>query len=200
MASSNYYNEYKEIQELRKLWTDSINKWNQIFIPLSFAVFSIFLALIPDFLKEEDNMKYFIVLIIGGILLSSFLGFWRKNCHRIDKEIVAFYPRLLELEKNLNFDLQSSYFFRHLSKSSKEILIKKLGKKIEDLEKWDYTKFKRIVTEKNINPKDLLLEIWESNHYYSVGSRGHDSHDLFAIVLSSGYFIFILLIWIYSLQ
>lgn len=188
-------NEYKEIQRLRELWSNALIRWTQIFIPLSFAVVSIFLTLFPTFINEGGKIRYLVVLIIGGLLLIFFLYFWRQNCHRLDKEIAALYPRLLELEQSLGFELQSSYFFNHLSYPAKNVLASLIGKNCDELNEMDYRDFKESITN---NPQEKLLEVWKKYKHNSVTSRGHDSHDNFAIILSIAYFLIVFFSWFYA--
>jgi len=186
-TKKNLLDEYKEIQHLREIWTGSIRHWNQIFIPLSWAILALFITQFPKFKDYELDLEY---LIIGCIILSIFLIFWRMICHNIDEQIVNFYPRLLELEKNLDFEMQSSYFFNNLSNSAINFLAFKTENiNCEQMKNKDYIEFKNLTKK----PKELLLEVWNEYKHKSVNSRGHWLIDLLAFGIIVGYWaIFII--------
>ena len=187
-----YIAEYKEIQRLRVLWSSTIHKWNRIFIPIAFAIISLLFTQFSFVLNTEENVKIisFFVLIFGGIFLIIFLWFWRANGRRMDKDIVAFYPRLLELEMKLGFEMQFSYYFNHLRYDAKKKLAELVGKTPEKLNEMDYKEFKEEIEE----PQEKMLEIWKEFKYNSVTGRGHDSHNFFAILIIITYFILVMVI------
>ena len=190
-----YIAEYKEIERLRVLWSSSIHKWNRIFIPIAFAIISLLFTQFSFVLNTEENVKNisFFVLFFGGIFLSIFLGFWRVNGIRIDKDIVAFYPKLLDLEMKLGFEMQFLYYFNHLSDDAKKMLVELTGKTPEELNEMDYKEFKKETEE----PQENLLKIWEKFKYNSVTGRGHDSHNRFAIGIIIIYFLLVIVLGLF---
>jgi len=177
--------EYKEVQRLRESWNNAISRWNQIFIPLTLGIVTLLLTQFPKTDKEELGQPY---LIIGGLLLGFFLLWWRIACHSIDKQIINFYPRYLELEKLLRFHLQTSYYFNNLSKKAKNKLAEILKEKIssKDFKKMNYRRFKDLTND----PQKFLLIVWDELKRKSVGWRGNFTLDLFAFGLIFGYIIF----------
>lgn len=192
--------EYEEIQHLREMRLEMQGKYNQIFIPLSLGTLTLFIVNLPGFIDKKWGLQY---LIIGGLILTLFLTFWRITCLHIDKQIVESYPRLLEIESEKEMELQSIYFFHSLNNKSKNMLASILKDRYgrsditcDKIQKMDYRQFKKEVEQIdkqkfNVKPQDLLLEIWDSYKNKSVTSRGHFSHNIFAILIVIGYFILV---------
>jgi len=178
---NNAYDEYKEIQHLREIWSGGMGRWNQIFIPLSWAILALFITQLPKFKGENWGLQY---LITGWLLLFVFLVFWRRICHLIDRQIVNFYPRCLELEKDLSFEMQSSYFFNNLSSNAKNFLAFQIeNMTCEKIQNIDYREFKDLTKE----PNELLLKVWDKYKQSSVTNRGHFLIDSLAAGIIIGY-------------
>jgi len=169
--------EYEEIQRLRELWTRSMITWGQISIPLGAGISALFISQFPIFKKLGWGAQF---LLIGVGLFSIIMIHWRLIAHRIDNQIVNFYPRMLELEKENGFEAHATYYFENLSERAKNYLAHRLGIDCKKFRKnYKFRDFKKAIHEKKLREKpiDLLLKVWDDYHKDSVGTRGHKMQD-----------------------
>lgn len=167
--------EYQEIQHLRDLWSKGMGGREQIFIPLGAAIVSFFLTFSLKFYLESPKIGIYF-LLIGWGLFSLVMVYWRYLSHHVDQQIVGMYPRMLELEKDLEMETQASYYFRNLNQESKNYLARELGNVTStEVNNWDYCTFKNYIRNQNLNkkPHDYLLSVWDKFKNHSVTSRGH---------------------------
>lgn len=113
--------------------------------------------------------------------------------HKIDKSIVALYPRMLEIEQQKNMHLQSSYYFSNLNKNALRELSLKVDKPKDELEKMDYIEFRETVREKGESPQQILLDVWKELKFKSVTGRGHSIQNIIIAAIDVGFIVMILL-------
>lgn len=205
--------EYKEIQHRREFLSKSMQTWGQIFIPLSTAIVSFFVA---QFLMSNTTTLstlniWFLWVGWGSFLLA--MVYWRSVVHHIDQQIVGMYPRMLELEKDLKFQIQASYYLRNLNPEAKKYLADLIKVPYEDLKNWDYRALKKhFLTNKLDSIYHNLLKVWdwfvlEENApftyklstiilgirfvNYSVTSRGHRRQNVIITLLIVIWFVFL---------
>ncbi len=185
--------EYKEIQHLRDLWSRGLMTWGQIFIPLILTVLIVAISQLPNFKEQNWGTQY---LFLVWMILTIFIIYWRGVVHHIDKTIVWFYPRMLELEKETGMHLHSLYFFHNINKDAKKILAKKVNKEFKELNDMDYAEFRDTVISQGKNPQQLLLEIWKTpttKFHKSVTRRGHGIQELILILIDISFLIYFLI-------
>jgi len=101
---SNLRLEYELIHKIRMNWSDAMMRWRQISIPLCATIVSFFVLL---------NVKLWLLGWFVGLCI---LLYWRFIEKHIDTQIVGFYPRILELEKELGMNFYSHYIFNNLNR------------------------------------------------------------------------------------
>ncbi len=165
-----YKDEYKQIQELRKLWSQAIMDWMRIIVPLGTALFGFFSYI--GYLDELRGRPFVWVLpIVGWIIFVAVMVTWRVAVYHMDKQIVRMYPRMLELEQRLKWVTHVSYYYYNLHKRARRFLAQNLNMKDIDPNKVSYRKYEAIKKDKD--PYSLLLEVWDKYQHKSVTSRGH---------------------------
>ena len=92
------------IHKARMNWTDDMMRWRRISLPLCATIVSFFIVI---------NLELWSV---GWFLGLCILLYWRRIEKHIDAQIVEFYPRILELEKELGMKFYSHYIFNNLNK------------------------------------------------------------------------------------
>jgi hypothetical protein len=162
--------------------------WTQIFIPLGAAIISFFLTQLPDFVDREWATLF---LCIGWGLLALCMIYWRWIVHRIDRQIVGLYPRILELEKERKMETQTSYYYRNLHIRSIRHLANMLGICPNELKNKDLRDFKRKMNQKG-DPYELLLAVWDKYLHKSVTSRSHYMQDFVVFIILAGFFFTII--------
>jgi len=182
--------EYEQLHRLRELWSRAIITWAQIFVPLGAAIIAVFVSQLPSFADRGLGTHF---LLVGWVLFSSCIICWRCIAHRIDKQIVGMYPRMLELEKKSGMETQTAYYYRNLSRESKNYLADKLNIPFNEIKNQDFRGFKRKVSQKG-NAYDFLLEVWDKFRRKSVTCRGHVSQDGVGVALIVGSLIAIILV------
>lgn len=140
----NHRLEYELIHKARISFSDAMIRWRQITLPLSAAIFSFFAGLRIDY--------WWVGWIVSMLLLID----WRYTERHIDQQIVGFYPRILQLEKELGMTFYSDYIFNNLNKNLCEA--KRLQKYLPD---------------GSFNHKELI-ELAKSHPRNFIGPRGHD--------------------------
>ena len=138
--------EYKELQYLRGLWSSGMGGWGNIFVPLAAAIFAFF---VTQYLTTDCSGNNVIFLWVGWVLFLVVMLYWRLTVHHIDQQIVAMYPRMLELEGILGMEMQSSYYFNNLREKAKISLANKINISYDELKKWDYRIYKKHAALKN---------------------------------------------------
>ena len=183
--------EYEEIQKLRQLWSHGIMTWNQIMIPLCAAIITFFVTQLPKFMEKGWGFYF---LLFGWTLFTMVVLYWRSLVHHIDFNIVGMYPRMLELEKEKNMETQADYYYRNLSNKSKKYLENKFNLGSNELKNYNFRQFKDKVIENNKedNPIDILLGLWDEYGWNSVNSRGHGIQNLMFGILIIIFLILIL--------
>ena len=101
---SNLRLEYELIHKIRINWSDAMMRWRQISLPLCATIVSFFVLL---------NVKLW---LLGWFLGLCVLLYWRFIEKHIDTQIVEFYPRILELERQLGMEFYSHYIFNNLNR------------------------------------------------------------------------------------
>lgn len=182
--------EPEQIHRLREMRTKSIEHWGQVFLSLAAGIASLF-VLQANTSKGWD----FGTLIIGWALLACCLLLWRYIVLHIDREIVHLYPEMIRIDRENNWQTQTSYFYRNLSKLAKRHIASKMKLTIDEIPV-SYHEFTALTTRKKRNQYDLLLDAWNEFGPASVSSRGHAQQDfavfatiaiLFCLILFSKY-------------
>ena len=96
---------------------------------------------------------------------------------------------MLQLEKEMRWEIQTSYYYSNLNCRSWRFLCHKLG--LGDKKRITYERFKAIKLEKD--HYDRLLEVWREYGRYSVKTRGHAIQDIIALLIAVGFLVCILL-------
>ena len=180
--------EYEQLQRLRELWSRAIMIWGQILIPLGAAIIAFFISQLPNVIDRGWGTAF---LIIGWVLSSFCLVFWRFMVLHIDKGIVKLYSRMLELEKENDMETQAAYYYRHLNTASINYLANRLGINCSELKNRDFRDFKRKIAQKG-DPRDFLLEVWDRFLHKSVTIRGHWIPNLAVAAFIVGFFMVII--------
>ena len=158
--------EFEEMQRIREIWNDRLSMLKQVYIPLIFGVGTLSLTQLPNFESPWDD--YFAITV--GIVILLFFSFFILTTQYYDGEIVALYPRMLELENDLKWEFLTAYFFRHLGREAKIELATLLTIPQNELTECnrDFRRFKDLL---NTNPsipadkknvQEVLLEVWDN--------------------------------------
>jgi len=183
--------EYKHIQELRRLWSQFIMDWMRIGVPVGGAFFGFFSYLGQVTFSGESYS--WLLPILGWSLFIKPMIMWRVVTHHIDRQIVEMYPRMLELERRLRWVSNTTYFYNNLRGRSRRLLENRLGVENGWLNNRNYRQFRQECERRRRNPYNLLLDIWDERGHRSVTSRGHIPQD-YAVVTIIAITLFIALI------
>jgi hypothetical protein len=137
--------------------------------------------------------------LAGWVLFTASLGTWRIASIKIDTQIVLLYTRYLELERQLNMEIQTRYFFNHLTDDTKRELSKSMNQCLDkSVKEWTYEEFKTASQGNNpLNPNqfyDELLGVWRTRGRRCVTSRGHGELNLVAFLGSLSVLVAILVL------
>jgi hypothetical protein len=176
MESNNQFREYQQIQELRKMWSGYIMDWMRIGVPVGGVIFGLF-----SYLGQINNNGYWFLPILGWIIFVIPMIMWRIMAHHIDRNIVEMYPRMLELEGQLEWEIHATYCYNNLRKSrlrkSLEDILKHEGKfENSGLEHLNYRQYKEICGGRE-NAYKILLRVCDKYGHSSFTSRGHVPQD-----------------------
>jgi len=168
---------------------------DQLFLPLAVGIFALLASNIPAIIKLDPQFMWGL-LVAGGLLLGTFLGFWRWISHYTDENIVNMYLREVQLEKQLGYIKRSKYIYEHLSCRSKKLLATMVDTDFKISENWRYDQFEDKIRSCPLNNTyDCLILVLQTYGYKSVISRGHHIWDLAALSIFVLWWITPLLIW-----
>jgi hypothetical protein len=185
--------EYKQIYEHRKLWSGIIMDWLKLMIPIGGFLFAFF-SYLSEINKVYNPCFYICVLpYLGWLLFVVPLFIWRIVARHIMRQITLLYPRLLQLEENLKWEIDTAYIYNNLSKNGLNELKTYLKSKgysnnndSDGLpERLNYAVYQNTCRGLNISVYKPLLHVWEKLGYNSVGSRGHIAQDIMVAIVSS---------------
>lgn len=149
--------EYELAHRVCMNWADSIMRWRQILIPLAVAIIAFFLVL--------DIKLWFFGWILGLFLLL----YWRYMERRIDGQIVALYPRIIELEKEIGARFYSQCIFNNLNRQLPEV--EGMEQYLDD-GTFNYDSLLGIIEEygrRFIDPKNQNIQLWIVSVYATLG-------------------------------
>ena len=168
--------EYEHIEQIRKLRSQHIMDWMRIGMPVGGALFAFF-----AFLGQNGCWS---LTLLGWAIFNTPIITWRLVAHHIDKQIVSMYPRMLELDRQLNWVSNTTYYFNNLSDDARRYLENRLGVDEGWLNGRDYRQYVQQCRRPRRNPYRLLLDTWNNSQgRRSVGPRGHLEQDIAAGVL-----------------
>lgn len=181
-------NEHEHIQRLRDLWSRSIMGWLNAMVPLGGGLFGLF-----SYLGQGTSVSRsysWLLPILGWLIFATVMITWRIAVRSIDQQIVAVYPRILELEQQLGWGTHAIYFYNNLStrgRAELQRIVRQCGTDLNILrinlnvqghrQRADYRQFAQAVTGWH-RPHDLLLEVWDRLGTRSVGDRGHGVQNI----------------------
>ena len=182
-----FMDENEQVLRLRELWSRHIMTWGQVLIPSGAAIIAFFTSQA----KVGTTTPNFSLLLIGCLLFSICMFYWRWIVHHIDEQIVGLYPVMLRLDSTNNWDTQTRYFFNNLANRSRDYLCQQLG-----LERRPevYEEFVEEARRQGYDQYSLLLSVWRKYGSNSVSDRGHKIQDIavFIVVVP----ILIVVLWI----
>jgi len=192
MNNQELIDQYKHIEDLRKLHSQHMREWVRIGMPVGGALFGLF-----SFISiREDGCS--LLPLLGWIIFITPMITWRAVAYHIDKQIVDMYPQMLELEKRLKWVANTTYYFNNLSGKAKtrletELLcVKKNWLKGKHYQQ--YVEQCRRLSKNPDKPYKLLLDTWNQFGRGSVGSRGHCTLNIaVGVLFLTTLFIMILL-------
>ena len=181
--------EYNEIQRLRVLYSNAMMSWNKIFFTAFAGIFAITLISYRTLNNVDQVFRFFFYAILILIWLCCYF-YWRLLVYgHIDTQITGFYRRLLELEKQLHFEILVSYLFNNLRSEAKKKLIKNIH---ESNEKITFHEFKKKCETLDLC-YDLIINLWDDwpkEKGIPVGSRGHNIQNGIGAGITIAYIIF----------
>lgn len=179
--------EYRQLHELRKLWSGFIMDWLKVMIPIGGALFGFF-SWLSKASSFEDISWVSLLPILGWLIFVVPMFTWRIVAHHLTRQITAMYPRILELEQRLGWTVHTIYYLNNLSPVGWRRLPAKVRTGINDLggrrERRNYRLYRQACQGIGVDPHGLLLHVWEQEGYESVGSRGHRVQDVAVGIVS----------------
>lgn len=180
-------NEYKQLQEQRKLWSELIMKWLGVIIGAGgvFFIFFSYITWIPKFHYNHSDLICFLPYL-GWLLFVVPLYTWRIVARHISRQLTVLYPRLLGLEQILGWEIDTIYIFNNLSNRGWGELERQLTNLNPNgrPERRNYLRYQRICQDINVDTHIPLLKVWMVLGYESVGSRGHAVQDIMVWIIS----------------
>jgi len=161
--------DYRDMQETRKLYSGLIMGYNSIFIPVGAGA----IALAIYSFRENVCGNFDIIPISLWFLFATSMICWRLLCHHVDNQIVDLYYRMMELEEMLGEENQCRYYYSNLNNKGKKMISDSLDK-VEYKEINTYHKFKDICKQRQRNFYTILLNTCHTLGKNSVTARGHD--------------------------
>ena len=159
-------NEYEYLQRLREMWSRSIMMWGQIMIPTGALIIAFFV-----FLADSINSW---LLLLGWAIFTVCMIYWRRTAHHIDEQITGLYPRMIQLERENNWEIATRYCLDNLSSKSEKQLCHELGLSSKPI---DYPSYENLTKGQKLNPYGLLLELYAKNRKNFLDKRGHLTQD-----------------------
>ena len=121
-------------------------------------------------------------ILFGFCVLAIVIFIWRWIVHNIDRQIVELYPRMIQLEADRKWEVQTRYYFNNLADRSIEYLSKELLHLDFKLKR--YEDFVEEAKKQGQDKYELLLSLWrEFRGFYSVTDRGHKKLDKAAFLV-----------------
>jgi hypothetical protein len=112
---------------------------------------------------------------------------WRIVARHISRQITVMYPRLLELERELKWEVDTVYILNNLSRWGWQELseiLKHTPAPCGQPERRNYLQYKESCRNNGIDVYAPLLMVWNELGYESVGSRGHTVQDIMVAIVS----------------
>ena len=175
MKNEDAYNEHQQIQDLRKMWSGFIMDWMKVGIPVGGALFGFF-SYLPSKVPNFSWLPF-----LGWIIFVIPIITWRVMAHLIDRQIVEMYPRIIELEQQLEWDIHASYIYYNLRHKEPRKLLEDVIKKevkVNDftIKEINYRQYQQKSGGRD-NAHKFLLKVWDKKGHQSVNSRGHTPQD-----------------------
>jgi len=178
-----YKFEYDKLCNFREMLSRNIMIWGQICIPICASIVTLFLYAIFSNKTKGYNLMIDrdIFKLSGWLLFISILLFWRGIVRHIDKQLVYTYPRMIQIEQELDMAFIAQYFYYNLSnKSIQYIASWELQCPAADLKKLSYNEFEQKI---KFKPHCYLLLAWSKYQYKSIKSRGHLFQNIIVVVI-----------------
>lgn len=165
--------EYNQIQQRRQLFSGFIMDWLRVMVPVGGGLFGFF-SWLGQRLAQDTSQSYFWLLpLFGWLLFAIAMITWRAVVHHIDRQIVAMYPRMLELEQRRGWFVDTIYYYNNLSRHAGRVLMGFVQLQDDQPERRNFRLYVNACRRSGQDPHDLLLRVWDQLGYRSVGSRGH---------------------------
>jgi hypothetical protein len=183
--NGNSAEEYKELQHLREVWSNVIMGYNKKFIPIGAGAISL---AIYSFRIITTNYFYFTPLLLW-VLFAFCMWCWRSLCHHVDTQIVGMYYRMMELEKQLTWEIQCKYYYANLNDEAKKLFSSKMNTNFNDIS--NFLSFKATAINQNKDFYNILLDTY-SELSKSVTGRGHSTVDWIVVWITTLFFVAII--------
>jgi hypothetical protein len=172
-------NEHHQIQEIRKMWSGAIMDWMKVGIPVGGAIFGLF-SYLSSLGQFKESCSSWLPLL-GWVIFIIPIVIWRFMAHHIDRNIVDMYPRILELEHKLQWDIHAPYVYYNLrNRKPRKYLESIIKEKTKDqkstLKDLSYKKYVEKSKDRD-NAYKSLLEVFDKYKDRSVTSRSHIPQD-----------------------
>jgi len=184
--------EYDVFFQYRKIFSAYVLGWEKLFIPLSAVIIIIFVSVGTTL----DNATRDGFMIIGWIILSFYLFYWRWLANKLDNAIVDMYPRMIKLEKELGWEFTSQHYYGRLNDESRTYFLDELDINEKEMKgaKTKVSEFMMLKEMKGDAIYDSLLKVWKKFGFESCPSKFHRFQDIGVFIAIAIYFIALIIV------